>query len=66
MTAWILKSEPTTYSWDDYPRVVFARGLTRLSSADARRVAGKKTADAHALVDALPDELVHRDDLALL
>lgn len=44
----------------------FARGLTRLSSADARAVAGRKTADAHALVDALPDELVHRDDLVLL
>jgi glutamate 5-kinase len=47
-------------------KVVFARGLTRLSSVDAKRVAGKKTAEAHALVDALPDELVHRDDLALV
>ena len=47
-------------------RRVFARGLTRLSSADARAVAGKKTAEAHALVNALPDELVHRDDLVLL
>jgi glutamate 5-kinase len=45
---------------------VFARGIARLSSLDARAVAGKKTADAHALVDALPDELVHRDDLVLL
>jgi glutamate 5-kinase len=45
---------------------VFARGITRLSAADARAVAGKKTAAAHALVDALPDELVHRDDLVLL
>ena len=47
-------------------RAPFARGLTRLSSKDARAVAGKKTAEAQALVDALPDELVHRDDLVLL
>ncbi len=45
---------------------VFARGLARLSAADAHRVAGKKTAEAHALVDALPGELVHRDDLVIL
>ena len=47
-------------------KAVFARGLTRLSSQDARAVAGKKSAQAHALVNALPDELVHRDDLVLL
>ena len=47
-------------------RAVFARGLTRLSSQDAKTVAGKKTAEAHALVVALPDELVHRDDLVML
>jgi glutamate 5-kinase len=47
-------------------RAVFARGLTRLSAHDAKTVAGKKTAEAHALVAALPDELVHRDDLVLL
>jgi glutamate 5-kinase len=45
---------------------VFARGLSQLSADDARKVAGKKTAEAHALVDALPDELIHRDDLVLL
>lgn len=45
---------------------VFARGLTRLSSEDTKTVAGKKTSEAHALVNALPDELVHRDDLVLL
>ena len=47
-------------------RAPFARGLVRLSSDDARRVAGKKTAEAQALVAALPDELIHRDDLVLL
>lgn len=46
--------------------VVFARGLTRLSSPDARLVAGKKTSEAHGLLPALPDELIHRDDLVLL
>ena len=35
---------------------VIARGLARLSAADARTVAGKKSADAHALLPALPDE----------
>lgn len=47
-------------------RAPFARGLVRLSDEDARRVAGKKTAEAQALVAALPDELIHRDDLVLL
>lgn len=42
---------------------VFARGLSAVSSDDARKVLGKKTADAKALVDGLPDELIHRDDL---
>jgi glutamate 5-kinase len=47
-------------------RVPFARGLVRLSDEDARRVAGKKTPEAQALLAALPDELIHRDDLVLL
>ncbi len=47
-------------------RAPFARGLVRLSADDARRVAGKKTAEAQAVVAALPDELIHRDDLVLL
>jgi glutamate 5-kinase len=46
---------------------VFARGLVRLTSKDARRVAGKKTVDARAQSsEPLPDELVHRDDLVIL
>jgi glutamate 5-kinase len=44
---------------------VFGRGLTRLSSIDAQAVMGKKSAEAHALLPALPDELIHRDDLVL-
>ncbi len=47
-------------------RAPFARGLVRLSDEDARRVAGKKTVEAQALISALPDELIHRDDLVLL
>ncbi len=47
-------------------RAPFARGLVRLGDEDARRVAGKKTAEAQAMVAALPDELIHRDDLVLL
>jgi glutamate 5-kinase len=47
-------------------RAPFARGLVRLHAADARRVAGMKTAAAQAVVAALPDELIHRDDLVLL
>jgi glutamate 5-kinase len=45
---------------------VFARGLVRLSSTDAAVVAGRKSAEAQALLPALPDELIHRDDLVLL
>ncbi|MBI1949703.1 MAG: glutamate 5-kinase [Deltaproteobacteria bacterium] len=47
-------------------RAPFARGLVRLNAEDARRVAGMKTAEAQAVVAALPDELIHRDDLVLL
>ena len=42
---------------------VFARGLTRYSSADALGVAGKRSAE---LADEAPSVLVHRDDLVLL
>jgi glutamate 5-kinase len=46
---------------------VFARGLAALDADHARQVAGKRTAEAAALLgDRLPDELIHRDDLAIL
>lgn len=46
---------------------VFARGLVTLSAGDARKVAGLRTAEAEAKLEVpLPDELIHRDDLALL
>ena len=42
---------------------VFAKGLTRVSAAELRSVAGQRTAD---LPDGLPHEVVHRDDLVVL
>ncbi|MSO85909.1 MAG: glutamate 5-kinase [Acidimicrobiia bacterium] len=42
---------------------VFAKGLTRMSSLDLATVAGKRTAD---LPEAMPHEVVHRDDLVVL
>jgi glutamate 5-kinase len=44
---------------------VFARGLSAVDSEACRKVMGKKTAEAKSLVDELPDELIHRDDLVL-
>lgn len=57
-------------AWDvvtvkDRAGKVFARGLSAVAADTARLVMGKKTADAHALVVDLPDELLHRDDLVL-
>jgi glutamate 5-kinase len=40
-----------------------ARGLTSVDDDTARRVMGKKSADARAIVADLPDELIHRDEL---
>ena len=42
---------------------VFAKGLTRVSAAALRSVAGRRTAD---LPDGIPHEAVHRDDLVVL
>ena len=42
---------------------VFAKGLTRVSAADLRTVAGKRTTD---LPEGTPHEVVHRDDLVVL
>jgi glutamate 5-kinase len=44
-----------------------ARGLVTLDAAEARAVAGKRTSDVTVILGgAAPDELVHRDDLAVL
>ena len=46
---------------------IFARGLISLCSSDARRVMGLRTEEARGALDGpLPDELIHRDNLALL
>ena len=42
---------------------VFAKGLSRYTAAQLRRVAGRRTAE---LADGLPHEVVHRDDLVVL
>ena len=42
---------------------VFAKGLTRVSAAELRAVAGRRSAD---LPDGTPHEAVHRDDLVVL
>ena len=42
---------------------VFAKGLTRVSAAALRSVAGRRTADLPAEI---PHEAVHRDDLVVL
>ena len=42
---------------------VFAKGLVRLSAAQLRAVAGRRTGD---LPDGYPHEVVHRDDLVVL
>ena len=47
----------------DEQGTVFAKGLTRYSSAQLERVAGRRTGD---LPDGLPHEVVHRDDLVVL
>lgn len=39
------------------------RGLASVDDDDARRVMGRKTADARTIVADLPDELIHRDEL---
>lgn len=39
------------------------RGLASVDDKDARRVMGRKSADARAIVSDLPDELIHRDEL---
>jgi len=39
------------------------RGLASVDDSDARRVMGRKTADARTIVADLPDELIHRDEL---
>jgi glutamate 5-kinase len=44
-------------------RVVFAKGLARISAADLRVVAGRRTPD---LPEGLPHEVVHRDDLVIV
>lgn len=46
---------------------LFARGLVALPAADARRVIGLRTDAARDVLGyPLPDELIHRDNLALL
>jgi glutamate 5-kinase len=42
---------------------VFAKGLTRMSSADIERVAGQRSAD---LPEGTPRYVIHRDDLVML
>ena len=44
-------------------RVVFAKGLVRVSAADLDRVAGRRTAD---LPDGVHREVIHRDDLVIV
>ena len=44
----------------DKAGTVFAKGLVRMSAADIRAVAGRRTAD---LPEGIPHEVVHRDDL---
>ncbi|HEX3621160.1 MAG TPA: glutamate 5-kinase [Acidimicrobiales bacterium] len=46
----------------DRTGTVFAKGLVRLSAADLRAAAGRRTAD---LPEGAPHEVVHRDDLVL-
>ncbi len=43
-----------------------ARGLSSYDSADLARIAGKRTAEARALLGFVYEEAVHRDDLVLL
>jgi glutamate 5-kinase len=46
---------------------VFARGLATVGADDAREGAGKRTPQVREVLGELcPDELIHRDDLALL
>ncbi|MET0420411.1 MAG: glutamate 5-kinase [Acidimicrobiia bacterium] len=58
-----------TFEPDDAVEIVdptgapFAKGLVRYSAAQLRSVAGRRTGD---LPDALPHEVVHRDDLVVL
>jgi glutamate 5-kinase len=52
---------PVEIAGDD--GAVFAKGLTRYGAVSLREVAGKRTGD---LPDALPHEVVHRDDLVVL
>ncbi|HEY1101405.1 MAG TPA: glutamate 5-kinase [Myxococcota bacterium] len=47
----------------DKAGVTIARGLVAVDDAIARRVMGRKTAEARSVVAELPDELVHRDEL---
>jgi len=42
---------------------VFAKGLSRIGSANLREVAGRRTGD---LPEGVPHEVVHRDDLVVL
>ena len=45
---------------------VVARGLSALDAESARRVKGARQKEAQAILgDALPDELIHRDDLVI-
>ncbi len=58
-----------TFEPDDAVEIVdgsgapFAKGLVRYSSSQLRRAAGSRTSE---LPDALPHEVVHRDDLVVL
>lgn len=45
----------------------FARGLTNYSSADAKRICGQRSEQIEEILGTLPyEEVVHRDNLALL
>ncbi|AKL98200.1 glutamate 5-kinase [Endomicrobium proavitum] len=44
----------------------FARGLTNYSSAQIQKIKGKKTAEIKKLIDQTEDEVIHRDNLAIL
>jgi glutamate 5-kinase len=46
---------------------LIARGLTNYASAEATKVAGKKSAEIRSLLgDAAYDEVVHRDNMVIL
>lgn len=44
---------------------VFARGLTRFTAAEIRRIQGRRSSDAARLLGRPVGEIIHRDDLAL-